>query len=58
MGCLAFGAEADIASREAALLKAHEHGLNLAQIACRTVELVLAGIRDVRPIPSHLRPLS
>lgn len=43
----AFGPESDRESRRLALLKTHEHGLDLAKIACRTVELVLADLREV-----------
>ena len=41
-----FGPETDLGARQAALLKAREHGLDLRKIACRTVELVLSSIRD------------
>lgn len=44
-----FGPETDLASRQAALLKAREHGLDLKKIACRTVELVLSSIWEDLP---------
>ncbi|KAI5475321.1 nuclear pore complex protein Nup107 [Pseudohyphozyma bogoriensis] len=47
---LTFGPDSDRASRQAALLKAREHGLELAKIACRTVELILADIREELPV--------
>lgn len=40
----AFGPESDRASRRIALLKTHDHGLDLSRIACRTVELILSHI--------------
>ncbi|SCZ87891.1 BZ3500_MvSof-1268-A1-R1_Chr2-3g05359 [Microbotryum saponariae] len=43
---LTFGPDSDRQSRKLALLKASEHGLDLAAIACRTVELVLQDVRD------------
>ncbi|KDE06383.1 hypothetical protein MVLG_03290 [Microbotryum lychnidis-dioicae p1A1 Lamole] len=43
---LTFGPDSDRQSRKVALLKASEHGLDLAAIACRTVELVLQDVRD------------
>lgn len=48
----AFGPETDLASRQAALLKAREHGLDLKKIACRTVELILSSIREDLPAMS------
>ena len=44
----AFGPDCDRQTRRTALIKTHEHGLDLARIACRTVELVLFDIREVR----------
>lgn len=48
----AFGPDTDRHTRQTALQRAHEHGLDLAKIACRTVELVLAEIGEV----SHTGP--
>lgn len=45
---LAFGPESDRAARRTALLKAHDHGLDLSRIACRTVELILSQLLLVR----------
>ncbi|KAM0749487.1 nuclear pore protein 84/107 [Meredithblackwellia eburnea MCA 4105] len=47
---LTFGPDSDKESRRAALLKATEHGLDVAKIACRTVEYILADIREDLPI--------
>jgi hypothetical protein len=45
---IAFGPESDLESRRIALLKTHDHGLDLSRIACRTVELILTDILMVR----------
>ena len=44
----AFRIETDYETRRDALLQAREHGLDVAQIACRTVELLLADLLEVR----------
>ncbi|KAK4051974.1 Nucleoporin nup84 [Microbotryomycetes sp. JL221] len=46
---LTFGPDSDKESRKIALLKTHEHGLDLAKIACRTVELVLSDLSEDLP---------
>lgn len=51
---LAFGPDTDRNTRQIALQRAHEHGLDLAKIACRTVELVLAEISEVSNVRAKI----
>ncbi|KAM0786333.1 hypothetical protein ACM66B_001806 [Microbotryomycetes sp. NB124-2] len=54
---LTFGPDSDKQSRKVALLQAHEHGLDLAKIACRTVELILSDLQEDLPDLDAFGPL-
>ncbi|KAK4050269.1 Nucleoporin nup84 [Microbotryomycetes sp. JL201] len=54
---LTFGPDSDKQSRKLALLQAREHGLDLAKIACRTVELILSDLQNNLPDLDAFGPL-